>query len=215
MGTNTIPEATQGNIIPASDHNSIRTSMIGDWVPRNSSAVATDQAGDLGTNSLRWSTIYGKNLNVDTALTVPDNSISLPKLTASSFVTSSEIDQSGLTGQNLIATISITTDGRPVFVGLLPTGDTSGISGNAVGGFSFLGVGPQIQKTSGTVDPSLVVTRDDTDNILGAQNVEVSKGFSMSVIENLSQGTYTYKLYTVGSDTHAISGFRLVAFEVL
>lgn len=67
MGTNTIPEATGGNVIPPSDHNSLRSALIGNWVPRNSSAVATDLGGDLGTSSIRWKDTYSESYYIGDA----------------------------------------------------------------------------------------------------------------------------------------------------
>lgn len=64
MGNNVIPVAVGGTTIPITDHNSIRTAMIGAWVPRNTSAVATDAAGDLGTSSIKWNNAYCNTYNV-------------------------------------------------------------------------------------------------------------------------------------------------------
>jgi hypothetical protein len=49
MGTANIPSATDGDVIPATDHNSLRAAFIGDNVPRNASGDATANAGDCGT----------------------------------------------------------------------------------------------------------------------------------------------------------------------
>ncbi len=54
MGTNTLPTAVSGNIIPKEHHNGLKQAMETDWVPRNSSGVATENAGSLGTSSLPW-----------------------------------------------------------------------------------------------------------------------------------------------------------------
>lgn len=54
MGANNIPAAAPNTVIPASDHNSIRTAMIGDHVPRNASANPEDGAGSTGQSAYRW-----------------------------------------------------------------------------------------------------------------------------------------------------------------
>lgn len=51
MGTNSIPTASDGTIIPAADHNSLKSAMVGDQVPRNVSGDATADAGDIGTTT--------------------------------------------------------------------------------------------------------------------------------------------------------------------
>lgn len=64
MGTNNIPAATDSTIIPADHHNKIRTALIGDIVPRNSSANAEDEAGSVGQSGFRWLQGYIKTLFV-------------------------------------------------------------------------------------------------------------------------------------------------------
>ena len=54
MGANNIPSAVPNTVIPANDHNSIRTAMIGDYVPRNASANPADAAGSMGQSAFRW-----------------------------------------------------------------------------------------------------------------------------------------------------------------
>lgn len=54
MGTGNIPSASPNTVIPSTDHNSIRSAAIGDWIPRNASANAEDEAGNIGTSAYRW-----------------------------------------------------------------------------------------------------------------------------------------------------------------
>jgi hypothetical protein len=54
MGTNTLPTAVDGTVIPSTDHNSIKTALTNDHVPRNTSGVPTAGAGSLGTLALPW-----------------------------------------------------------------------------------------------------------------------------------------------------------------
>lgn len=49
MGTGTLTTAVDGTVIPANDHNQIKSAMIGDLAPRNASGVATANAGDVGS----------------------------------------------------------------------------------------------------------------------------------------------------------------------
>jgi len=62
MGTNNIPSAVSNQTIKASDHNAIRSAFIGDQVPRDASANASDAAGNMGTSAFRWLQGYIKNL---------------------------------------------------------------------------------------------------------------------------------------------------------
>lgn len=54
MAANNIPSAVPNTTIPADDHNAIRTAMIGDYVPRNSSANPEDVAGSIGQSAFRF-----------------------------------------------------------------------------------------------------------------------------------------------------------------
>lgn len=64
MSTNTIPERQDGATIFAAWANDIRTAIYGDFVPRNTSAVATDQAGSLGSTTFKWLSAYLHNLYI-------------------------------------------------------------------------------------------------------------------------------------------------------
>lgn len=103
MGTNTIPVAVGGTTIPITDHNSIRTAMIGAWVPRNSSAVAADAAGDLGTSSIKWNNAYCNTYNVgDTAsgLAITENASNELSLEVGGSEVS-KFDANGLNGEGI------------------------------------------------------------------------------------------------------------------
>ncbi len=62
MGASNIPQATPNTTIPADDHNALRSALIGDYVPRNSSANAEDVAGSLGQSAFRWLQGYIRTL---------------------------------------------------------------------------------------------------------------------------------------------------------
>jgi microcystin-dependent protein len=61
MGTDTIQTATDGTAIPADHHNSIKGALTVDLLPRNSSGVVTDEAGDLGSSTYEWKAAYVKD----------------------------------------------------------------------------------------------------------------------------------------------------------
>jgi len=58
MGTETIPERNTGETAVKGFWNVLREVLAGAHVPRNTSGVATDQFGGLGTSLLRWGTSY-------------------------------------------------------------------------------------------------------------------------------------------------------------
>lgn len=57
-GTGSLSTVSAGQIIRASHHNSIISAAKEDWVPRNSSGVATDEGGNMGTATYRWKRAY-------------------------------------------------------------------------------------------------------------------------------------------------------------
>lgn len=54
MGTGTLTSRSDGEIIPAADHNELVEAFTEELVPRNASRVATDLSGQLGTSAFRW-----------------------------------------------------------------------------------------------------------------------------------------------------------------
>lgn len=66
MGDNTLVSKNDGDIIPSSVVNQYRTALNGDLVPRNTSGVATDLAGDIGTSSIGWANVYADTYNIGT-----------------------------------------------------------------------------------------------------------------------------------------------------
>jgi len=72
MGTNTLQTAVDGVVISSDNHNSIKGALTQDFLPRNSSGVVTDEAGDLGSSSYSWKDLYVKSLNIlPTGMMVP------------------------------------------------------------------------------------------------------------------------------------------------
>jgi hypothetical protein len=54
MGTETIPDRANSTVIDQSWFNIVKSAIKGDWVPRNSSGVATTLGGSIGTSALVW-----------------------------------------------------------------------------------------------------------------------------------------------------------------
>lgn len=67
MGTNTIPSATSGSVIPNTDHNSLVQALLEDFVPRNANRSPEDVAGQLGSSIYRWLRAYIKEYYIGTA----------------------------------------------------------------------------------------------------------------------------------------------------
>jgi len=64
MGSNNLSSRSNTQIVQAADVNQYRTALNQDVVPRNSSGVATDVGGGLGTSLLRWATSYIRDLYI-------------------------------------------------------------------------------------------------------------------------------------------------------
>lgn len=58
MGTNTIPSASDGTIIPAGDHNAIQEALSTDFVPRSVSGVPTAVIGSVGSSTYTWLSVF-------------------------------------------------------------------------------------------------------------------------------------------------------------
>lgn len=110
MGSGNIPSAVANTTIKATDHNAIRSAMVGDMVPRDSSANASDEAGNMGQSSFRWLQGYIKNLFLGNAA---DN-------------VSIVVDS----GDAVINVGGVERARIPQTVGLLPTGMITAFSGS-------------------------------------------------------------------------------------
>ena len=128
MGDQTIPSAVDNTPIPATDHNSLRASQIGDLVPRNSSAAATDESGSIGRVAFRWLFGYIKTIFIGTTA---DN-ISL------------EADSSDL----VIKVGGVERARIPQSIGLLPPGMISPYSGVADPAQWFICDGREISRAT-------------------------------------------------------------------
>lgn len=54
MGTNNLSEKAEGDVILNDDPNQYEEALTGDLVPRNTSGVPTNAAGDVGTSVYKW-----------------------------------------------------------------------------------------------------------------------------------------------------------------
>lgn len=64
MGTGNIPTASSGQKITASHHNSIKSALTEDVVPRNASGVVTNLAGALGSLLYRWANLFSAEVTI-------------------------------------------------------------------------------------------------------------------------------------------------------
>lgn len=62
MGTETLPSAQANTVIPKEHHNTLRAALIGDHVPRNTSAAPADESGSIGQSAFRWLQGYIKKI---------------------------------------------------------------------------------------------------------------------------------------------------------
>lgn len=215
MGTNNLNADSDGNIADAADVNQYRTALNGDLVPRNSSGVATDEAGSIGTAALRWLNAYFKTLFLDdgtTTFSLEHSSTNLllkrgsdllkqfgamplqtngsdPGVSGLSISSSSSgFSTSSLTYVDVTnLSVTLTTTGRPVEVGLisdLQTSIVSEVSVNNTGGIAagllrFLENGSQLNSDM------LIEAHDE--------KVAVPAG-AVRTIATPAAGTHTYKL---------------------
>lgn len=149
MSSDTLPDRTAGQTIFADHQNIFKRAFVQDVVPRNSSGVATDVAGSLGTALLKWLTGHLNTLYLytgsrftgitrasggsDYTLTLPNALPAIQKymlVASDGTVTfsnpapsySSDITTATATSGSPVtaATKTLTTNGRPVLLGLLP-----------------------------------------------------------------------------------------------
>lgn len=146
MGQDTLPNRSDGTTIFADHVNVYKRALLQDIVPRDASGVATDVGGSLGTSTLRWLAAHLQTLYLyagtrftaiqrasggsDYTLTLPNATPSANRyaqvdasgnveFTFSPTVFSSDITSvSGAGGPNPVTSLNITTNGRPVMLGL-------------------------------------------------------------------------------------------------
>lgn len=70
MGTGTVTSALSGTVIPAEHHNSLRSAIIGDFVPRAAAGTVSDTAGSLGSSGLKWLSVFSESLTIGTTSSI-------------------------------------------------------------------------------------------------------------------------------------------------
>ncbi|MCB0421149.1 MAG: hypothetical protein KDD61_09135 [Bdellovibrionales bacterium] len=241
MGTNTIPSASDGTPIPASDHNSIKEALGNDLVPRNTSGVATAVQGNLGTTTYPWLAFYfglvasglsirensgkiafyvgGANVFEFDSGGLIDESVPLAAIAQPNYVESSNcgasvsITSSSFTDVTNLS-VSITTIGRPVKLLLCSSGDDSNYG-------SYNGNGIDLYYASGNNTGQIKFLRGST-QISVNQYYYNSPGNGLHIsgeemIDYPSAGTYTYKVQALvfsGLGSISFHNMRLVAVEL-
>jgi hypothetical protein len=258
MGLDTIPSRSDGQKIDQTWFNIIRSALNGDFVPRDSDGIATDEGGSLGSTTYRWlhafvSGLYVFNgtrsvkieapsgiatdftIKLPTALPASGSKIWFIDNTGQSTVTldvdNSTLETSGSTvrvkeggitrpklaslGQQISSScgaysstsnaditnlsVSLTTTGRPVFIGLISDG-----SGN--------------DSTVGSVSSNSGIQFKRGATSL-ARNILISGTYAPSssfwTVDVVSAGTYTYTAAAViSSGTINVNYAKLIAFEL-
>lgn len=201
MGTNTLTTASDGTVIPASDHNQLVTALKDNFVPRDTTTLApTDLAGDIGSTSYRWDDSYIKKMNigaVSSQLTIDEDGSNRMRFTVGGS-TALTVDSGGLIPD------SIATDM---------------IIDNNVTRAKLASVGQQLSSSSGSFTTSsltpvdvtnLSVTITTTGRPIILEMIPVSTLSSIRITNNVNTGTLEATLI-LKRDTTIVSGnsFRL------
>jgi hypothetical protein len=105
MGTGTLTVATDGTIIPATDHNELVDALKDNFVPRDTtSKAAVDLAGDLGATSYRWKDAYVQKIVlglIASGLTIEEDSGDI--IFKRDSVEKLRITSTGVDGSDLVA----------------------------------------------------------------------------------------------------------------
>ncbi len=197
MGTNNIPTATDGTIIPSTDHNAIKDALTNSHVPRNTSGVATDQAGSLGSSTFGWLNAFIKGvLNIGataSGISLSDDSGELVFNVGASEV--ARIDANGITASSFpnsgvltkMKSVNFTASGSWVVpadttgvIALLVGGGGGGGAGGGTGAGGGGGGGGGGGAGGGVLMESLITTPGETLTlVVGAGGAAGSGGASL------------------------------------
>lgn len=242
MGSNTLSDKSDGDVINVADVNQYNTALKQDHVPRNASGAATDEGGSLGTSALRW--LKGWFTTIGIGASASNNTIEedgsnnlIIKRNGSTVAT---FDANGITqdslqplGQQVSSSsgsysttsitrvdatnlsVTITTTGRPVYIGI--QGDEAASTPsyirilNSTGGAA--GVVGNIYFMKDSTD--IKWTQYSVDNLANLEDVYF--GDSLSMIYPVVAGTYTFKVQVKVNGTNTsinLEDMKLVVFEL-
>lgn len=239
MGTGPVNSESDGQTADAADVNQFRNALVEDFVPRNSSGVAADLAGNMGTTLFRWLAGYFQKIfigAVASGLSFEEDSGEIIVKVGGSEV--ARFDSNGLTFDSLNkgyakgsalnatvsatsytdfsgATVTITSNGGRIMI-LLVAQQTPGTSSISV------------TKTTGSggANGTLRCLRDGSTEMgrIGFNPIDSTVPLSQTwnsgqVVfwDQPAAGTYTYKLQGICLDTDTdflLARCHLVAVEL-
>ena len=206
MGTNTLTERSDGQVITQDWFNDFNQAVRLDWLPRNASNVVTNQGGSIGSNSFNWLSVYAKNYFLDNVL------LDLSQFTTTTNKILSGLEAAGTGGfpgylsaggaANLVATLNAASTNFVFSIAGEDVTLTSNLTFTTVAGYSTnntclvnnsaYSADPNFSKTEGEHGASIIV---DT----AGSNVTAAVGkFEFFTINNGSE-TELFFAYVVSS----------------
>jgi hypothetical protein len=183
MGSNTLSDVTNADRTTDAMWNQYRDAINDDILPRNSSGVVTDEAGNLGSSLIKWNNISVKDSNFvdyDNSPDIKTTSASLGLGECISDTNTSVVFQ--ISGPpyfyvKKVKAYTITTRGIPVIINTVIKNKTSNYSGYVA---AFFGAD---------------TTTRQNGFIYLAYSDSSATNSSGGVILNLEEGTYTITIY--------------------
>lgn len=207
--------STSFTLIDAHDHTSGKGVVVG------TGGIGSGNAGNGltgGSGSALAVSVDGSTIEINSdSLRVKDGGITKAKLASLGQQTSSSSGSYSLTGTTQTAvtnlSVSITTNGRPVFVGLIPDGsDIASIQAyeSTDSPLSFV----IIKRGSTEIAKSSI--RMAADRTGGSSRIGVPVG-TIYTVDAPAAGTYTYTIEVAGNgsnDTIEVNNAKLIAYEL-
>jgi hypothetical protein len=220
VGDNTLETQTSGTTIQIDDVNQYKTALNGDVVPRNTSGVATDVAGSVGTSALRWLKGWFGSVGIGASA----SGISIEEDTGDPIIKRDSVEQFRLGPDGIQRehfgtlnyavsasstavfvnnsttwvdvtnlSVSITTTGKPVVVVVIPDGtsNTAGIGHNTNATAQYTGEHRLVNGASG------IAYFEFRGAELGSSNIYIRPPGSIMYLDTSVIGaasTYTYKM---------------------
>ena len=238
MGNDTINQATDGTIIPSSNHNSIRNALSVDLTPRNASGVVTDQAGSIGSSTYTWLGGYIQNMYALTKLwigTISKNNTletdgSDDIVIKRNNLEVGKFDSDGLTkgsiqpvGQQISSSSGSFSTASSSFVDVTNLSVTLTTVGRPVF-ISMIGDGSGsssriTNSATGTAQIEIKIFRDTTEIAYLLSAADTTNSIMPSEVLHIdtpTSGTYTYKVQTrVITGTNVfVSNCKMIAYEM-